>query len=82
MKKAVFLFLFFPTLLFAQDDLLRELESDVVEDKTVTAAFKGLKVVNFESTKIASKKDLFFIVAHRFGTVKNGFFHYGLCIVD
>jgi Membrane bound beta barrel domain (DUF5777) len=72
MKKTVFLFLFFPIFLFAQDDLLREMESDLVEDKTVTAAFKGLKVVNFESTKIVGKKDFVLVVSHRFGTVKNG----------
>ena len=72
MNKIVFLFLMFPLLLFSQDDLMSELESDIVEDKTATAAFKGLKVVNFESTKIASKKDLFLVVSHRFGTVKNG----------
>ena len=29
--------------------------------------------MNFESTKLASEKDLFFIVAHRFGSVKYGF---------
>jgi Membrane bound beta barrel domain (DUF5777) len=72
MKKTVFLFLLFPTLLFAQDDLLSELESDLEEDMTVKAAFKGLKVVNFESTKIAGKKDFVLVVSHRFGTVKNG----------
>jgi len=59
-------------MIFAQDDLLSELESDLVEDKTITAVFKGLKVVNFESTKLAGKKDLFLVVSHRFGTVKNG----------
>ena len=73
MNKITFLFFLFPLLLFAQDDLLSELESDVVLDNTVTAAFKGLKVVNFESTKLASKKDFYFVVSHRFGSVKNGF---------
>ena len=57
---------------YAQEDLLSELENDVEIDKTVVAAFKGLKVVNFESTKIAHKKDFYFIVSHRFGSVKNG----------
>lgn len=52
--------------------MLEDLEKDVVEDQTVNAAFKGLKVVNFESTKLADSKSLFFMVAHRFGTVKNG----------
>jgi len=59
-------------MVFSQDDLLDELEADVVVDNTVIAAFKGLKVVNFETTKLASKKDLYLIVSHRFGTVKNG----------
>lgn len=65
--------LFLPLCLFSQEDLLNDLESEVTVDKTVIAAFKGLKVVNFESTKLASKKDFYFVVAHRFGSVKNGF---------
>ncbi len=72
-KKMTFLLFLLPLLLFSQDDLLNDLESEVVEDKTVIAGFKGLKVVNFESTKLASKKDFYFVVAHRFGSVKNGF---------
>lgn len=62
-----------PIAAFCQDDLLDDLESEAVVDKTVIAAFKGLKVVNFESTKLANKKDFYFVVAHRFGSVKNGF---------
>tara|TARA_R110000772_G_scaffold91154_1_gene187615 strand:- start:300 stop:1184 length:885 start_codon:yes stop_codon:yes gene_type:complete len=73
MKKVTLIFLLFPILLFSQDDLLNDLESEVVLDNTVIATFKGLKVVNFESTKLASKKDLFLVVAHRFGSVKYGF---------
>ena len=38
-----------------------------------SAVFKGLKVINFESTKLVAKKGFNFIVSHRFGTVKNGF---------
>ncbi|NNJ80629.1 MAG: hypothetical protein HKP11_00405 [Flavobacteriaceae bacterium] len=74
MKKIIVILSFlFPLISFAQDDLLDELESEVTEDTTVDAAFKGLKVVNFESTKLAHKKEFYFIVSHRFGTVKNGF---------
>jgi len=69
----IFLLLLLPLHLFSQDDLLNQLESEVVEDKTVVSAFKGLKIVNLESTKLASKKDFFFVVAHRFGSVKYGF---------
>jgi len=72
MKKILFICLLIPFITFSQDDLLSELEGDVTEDTTVEAAFKGLKVVNFETTKLASKKDFYLIVSHRFGTVKNG----------
>ncbi len=72
MKKILCFLFIFPLALFAQDDLLNDLESEVEVDKTVVAAFKGLKVVNFESTKLANNKDFYFIVAHRFGSVKNG----------
>ncbi|MBK5213299.1 MAG: hypothetical protein JJE55_06540 [Flavobacteriaceae bacterium] len=72
-RKITLLLFFLPLGLFSQEDLLNDLEKETVEDKTVIAAFKGLKVVNFESTKLADKNDFYFVVAHRFGSVKNGF---------
>ncbi len=72
MKKIALLLLLLPCIVFSQDDLLDELDADIIVDKTVITAFKSLKVVNFESTKLADKKDLFLIISHRFGTVKNG----------
>ncbi|MDY8138876.1 DUF5777 family beta-barrel protein [Aquimarina sp. 2201CG5-10] len=72
MKKVFILLLMTPYLLLAQDDLLGELESEVQEDNTVEATFKGLKIVNFETTKLVSKRNLFFVVSHRFGSVENG----------
>jgi len=72
MKKITLILLLLPFLVFSQDDLLDELEGDVILDKTVSSVFKSLKIVNFESTKLANKKDFYLIVAHRFGTVKNG----------
>ncbi len=72
MKKITLFLLFLPLIVFSQEDLLDELEGDVTQDQTVSSVFKTLKVVNFESTKLASKRDLYLIVAHRFGTVKNG----------
>jgi Membrane bound beta barrel domain (DUF5777) len=63
----------FPFLLFSQDDLLSEIDTDTVGIEYVTATFKGIKIVNFESTKLVAKKELTLIVAHRFGSIKNGF---------
>jgi hypothetical protein len=67
------LFLLFPVMMSAQEDLLKDVDSASSEKSKVEAAFKGLKIVNIESTKLAAKGDLYFIVAHRFGSVKDGF---------
>ena len=73
MKKYILVFLLcLPFLTFSQDDLLNSIDSTAVNEK-VESAFKGLKIVNFESTKLAAKGDLYFIVAHRFGSTKDGF---------
>ena len=59
---------------FAQNNggLLDELEAESVNNSEVTSAFKTLKIVNLESTKLAAKGDLFFIISHRFGSMKGG----------
>ena len=72
MKKLIILFLLIPIISFSQEDLLAGIDSTLVKEK-VASAFKGLKIVNLESTKLAAKGDLYFIVAHRFGSVKDGF---------
>lgn len=63
----------FSFLLFSQEDLLSEIDTNFQQPLYATAVFKGLKVINFESTKLVAKKGFNFIVSHRFGTVKNGF---------
>ncbi len=73
MKKHFCCWLFFiPLLLFSQDDLLDELDTDVTPYNYVDAAFKGLKIVNFESTKMVAEKEFYFVVSHRFGSIKYG----------
>jgi hypothetical protein len=67
------LFLIFNLLMYAQDDLLDEIDTDSEAINYSTAVFKGLKLVNFESTKLVAKGGFNFIVSHRFGSVKNGF---------
>ncbi|WP_339756593.1 DUF5777 family beta-barrel protein [uncultured Winogradskyella sp.] len=58
--------------LIAQDDLLSELEADVKEESYEQPAFKAMKIGNLQSTKVASKGDLYMYVSHRFGTLKDG----------
>ena len=72
MKNLILLLFLFPLLTFSQEDLLAGMDTPVRNEK-VTSAFKALKIVNLESTKLASKGDLYFVVAHRFGSVQDGF---------
>lgn len=58
--------------LFAQDDLLNELEAETQEESYEQPAFKAMKIGNLQSTKVASKGDLYMYVSHRFGTLKDG----------
>ena len=65
------IFIFFTFQVNSQSDLLSEIDYD--ENLDVIATFKGLKIVNFESTKILAVKQFAFSVSHRFGSVKYGF---------
>ena len=72
MKHIYLLIFLIPISLFAQDDLFSEIDTEIQKDYK-SAAFKGLKIVNFESTKLVAKQELTFIVSHRFGSIENGF---------
>lgn len=71
MKQLLFIILCLPLITYAQDDLLDEINTED-ENTYVSASFKGLKIVNFESTKLVAKKEFTFAVAHRFGSIENG----------
>lgn len=74
MKKIILLAcLSFAMAATAQEDLLNELDSVQVGDEAyATAAFKGLQIVTLQTTKIPAKNEFYFVVSHRFGTVKDG----------
>jgi hypothetical protein len=73
MKKLNILFLLLPLFVLSQeDDLLKEIDDATVSETYEIAAFKGLKIVNFESTKMVPQKQLYFVVSHRFGSIKTG----------
>ena len=74
MKRTYALFLLLSTLAVAQTDLLEELDAELYMGPLYAeSAFKGLKIINLESTKMVDKGEMYFIVAHRFGSIKNGF---------
>lgn len=74
MKKLIVILFLLPFYILAQEDdnLLDEIDNNNDLNNFETAAFKGLKVVNFESTKMVSKDELYFVVSHRFGSVETG----------
>ena len=73
MKKILVLLVFLPFAIFAQEDLLGELEDEVSQEvEEVSSVFKGIKIINFESTKLVGKNQLQFILYHRFGTLSDG----------
>lgn len=72
-KKITFLFCVFPFFMVAQDDLLKEIDTISYANESEVATFKSLKIVNLESTKLAAKGDMYFVVAHRFGYLDKGF---------
>ncbi len=75
MKKSKIFFglLLIYTFSFSQENLLEELENKS-ENKTTNkvSAFKGIKVVNNQSTKQSGEKELYLYVSHRFGSIKGG----------
>lgn len=73
MKNLFIIFFLLPVLIWGQDDLLTEIDTDSIGNQEANAVFKGLKIVNFESTKLMYKKQFVFMVSHRFGSVENGF---------
>lgn len=72
MKKILLALFLAPCLALAQDDLLEEIDTVTVQNDYEIAAFKGLKIVNFETTKMVPKSRLYFVVSHRFGSIKTG----------
>lgn len=57
---------------FTQEDLLSEIEDKTVEEKFNYPAFKAMKIVNLQSTKVAAKGDMYMYVSHRFGSISDG----------
>ena len=65
----------FSTALFAQDDLLGELEGELAQEKTYTfATFKGSRLINGHTVKTRKKGELEFLISHRFGRINSGLF--------
>jgi len=72
MKKIFFLFsLLIPATAFAQGDTLMLPKLDNVKEYT-SATFKSTRIVNFQSVEVCRKRELEFMIQHRFGEVNGG----------
>lgn len=65
---------------FGQDDLLDMLEAELKdEEHAVEATFKGTRLINGHSVETRKKRNLDFIISHRFGELSGGAYElYGL----
>ena len=75
MKNIFFLLLFTPLLGFAQDeDLLGVLDKAAPnKPQTVSATFKGTRIINGHSVETVKKKHMDFLIMHRFGALNTGY---------
>ncbi len=72
-KALLFLSVLSSVFAFAQEDLLKDIDTVKTNTDTSQPAFKALQVVTGQSTKLAAKKEWYMVVAHRFGDVSAGF---------
>ncbi|REC43408.1 DUF5777 family beta-barrel protein [Chryseobacterium pennipullorum] len=72
-KALLFLSVFSSVFAFAQEDLLKDIDTLTPNTETSQPAFKALQIVTGQSTKLPAKKEWYIIVAHRFGDVSTGF---------
>ncbi|GAA4280764.1 DUF5777 family beta-barrel protein [Gaetbulibacter aestuarii] len=73
LKTLLYILICIPIFSFSQNNLLEEINTDSIGNQDISAVFKGIKIVNFESTKLISKGEFIFMVSHRFGSIENGF---------
>ena len=74
----IILFIFLlPTISFAQDDLLNQLQKeDSARAFPVMATFKSTRVVNGQSVETMKKNHLDFRISHRFGRLNSGAYQF------
>lgn len=74
-KNITLLFLLVSISLFAQDDLMKELEQSQKPETTyIGQTFKGTRIINSQSVETKGKGELEFIFSHRFGPINGGSF--------
>ncbi len=64
-------------LVCAQDDLLSQIDQELDQGNIeVSSTFKGTRLINGHSIETRSKKNLTFIISHRFGNIRGGAYEF------
>lgn len=61
---------------FAQDDLMDLADADSTGTEYTTATFKATRLINGHSIETIPKKELLFLISHRFGTINSGAYNF------
>ncbi len=72
-KTLLFLSVLSSGFLFAQEDLLKDIDTLKADTEISQPAFKALQIVTGQSTKLSAKNEWYIVVAHRFGDLSTGF---------
>ena len=61
----------------AQDDLLSQIDQELDEGNVmIEGTFKGTRLINGHSVETRSRKNLTFIISHRFGNIRGGAYEF------
>ena len=74
MKNLLFYPFIFLSTILAQGDLLELIENEPKQPTFIAATFKATRIVNAQSIELPRPKTMEFMIQHRFGTMKNGFY--------
>lgn len=72
-KTLLFLSMILSGLAYAQEDLLKDIDTISTASTTSPPAFKALQIVTGQSTKLTAKNEWYVVIAHRFGDISEGF---------
>ncbi len=79
MIELIFIIFFGSSICVSQEDLFSYIDDIETPSLAVQGTFKATRIVNAQSVEMARKNTLEFIIFHRFGSMRNGFYDlYGL----
>jgi Membrane bound beta barrel domain (DUF5777) len=75
-RLALIFFILFSIEVSAQDDLLALAEADSAGASLTTGTFKATRIINGHSVELIPRKELLFLISHRFGMINSGAYNF------